>query len=64
MKLIDHYIDGENANFSGLLSTPVFNPASGEQTASVVSGTTESIIAAVKSAKKVFPEWANTTPIV
>ena len=51
MKLIDHYINGENANFSGRSSTPVFNPASGEETARVVSGTTECINAAVKSAR-------------
>ena len=54
MKLIDHYINGENANFSGLSSTPVFNPASGEETARVVSGTTECINAAVNQQKKFF----------
>ena len=64
MKLIDHFINGKSANFSGLSSTPVFNPASGEETARVVSGTSDCINAAVKSAKEIFPEWSNTTPIV
>ena len=41
MKLIDHFIDGKSPNFPELSSTPVFNPASGEETSRVVSGTAE-----------------------
>ena len=56
MKLIDHFINGKSPNFSGLSSTPVFNPASGEETSRVVSGTAECINKAVNSAKEIFPE--------
>ena len=64
MKLIDHFINGKSPNFSGLSSTPVFNPASGEETSRVVSGTAECINKAVNSAKEIFPEWSATTPLV
>ena len=64
MKLIDHFINGQSPNFSGLSSTPVFNPSSGEEISRVVSGTTECINKAVNSAKEIFPEWSATTPLV
>ena len=63
MKLVDHLINGKNAGFSNLTSTPIYNPASGEEVSRVVSGTANCVNEAVKSALEVFPEWSNMTPL-
>ena len=60
MKTIPHLIAGQPA--SGIGGTPVFNPATGEQTAQVASGGRDEIGAAVAAAKAAFPGWAATTP--
>ena len=41
MKLLDHLINGKNAEFLNLSSTPIYNPATGEEISRVVSGTAE-----------------------
>ena len=63
MKLVDHLINGKNAGFSNLTSTPIYNPASGEEVSRVVAGTANCVNEAVKSALEVFPEWSNMTPL-
>ena len=60
MKRIAHLISGKTV--PGTTHTPVFNPATGEQTAEVASGSTAEIDAAVAAAKGAFPGWAATTP--
>src|SRR5689334_6084321 len=60
MKTIPHIIAGKTV--SGAQHTPVFNPATGEQTGAVASGTAADIDAAVAAAKAAFPAWAATTP--
>ena len=42
--------------------TPVFNPATGEQSAHVASGGAAEIDAAVTAARAAFPAWAATPP--
>ena len=64
MSLVDHFISGESPNFIDLSSTPIYNPATGEETSKVVSGTFNCINSAVKSSLKAFPEWSNMTPLV
>jgi len=62
-KNIPHYIGGrEVAGRSGRQS-PVFNPATGEETARVGLASTAEVNEAVATARKVFPEWAATTPL-
>ena len=56
MKLVDHLINGKNAGFSNLTSTPIYNPASGEEVSRVVSGTANCVNEAVKSSLDIFPE--------
>ena len=64
MKLVDHLINGQNADFPNLSSTPIYNPASGEEISRVVSGTANCVDQAVKSALNIFPEWSSITPLV
>ena len=63
MKIVDHFINGKNAEFPNLPSTPIYNPASGEEISRVVSGTANCVDEAVKSSLKVFPEWSSLTPL-
>jgi malonate-semialdehyde dehydrogenase (acetylating)/methylmalonate-semialdehyde dehydrogenase len=60
MRRIAHLISGKTV--AGSAHTPVFNPATGEQTAEVASGGAAEIDAAVAAAKAAFPGWAATTP--
>ena len=64
MKLVDHLINGQNADFPNLSTTPIYNPASGEEISRVVSGTTNCVDQAVKSSLNAFPEWSSMTPLV
>ncbi len=60
MKAIAHIIAGKALPGSG--GTPVFNPATGEQTGQVASGGGGEIDAAVTAARAAFPGWAATPP--
>ncbi|EKV31631.1 Methylmalonate-semialdehyde dehydrogenase [Caenispirillum salinarum AK4] len=59
MTFINHMIPGHEAEGSG---TPVYNPATGEQTATVASGGKAEVDAAVAAALKAFPDWAAAPP--
>jgi len=61
MTFIDHLIPGHPAS-SKTGATPVFNPATGEQSASLVAGGPADVAAAVQAAKAALPGWAGTTP--
>jgi malonate-semialdehyde dehydrogenase (acetylating)/methylmalonate-semialdehyde dehydrogenase len=60
MTLIPHIIAGKPV--SGSDGSPVFNPATGEQSGTVPSGGAAEVNAAVAAAKAAFPGWASTTP--
>ncbi len=60
MKTINHIISGQPV--AGASHSPVFNPATGEQTAQVASGGVAEIDAAAKAAQAAAPGWAATTP--
>jgi malonate-semialdehyde dehydrogenase (acetylating)/methylmalonate-semialdehyde dehydrogenase len=60
MKAISHIIAGKSV--PGQIATPVFNPATGEQTAEVASGGAVEVAAAVEAAQAASPGWAATTP--
>ncbi|HYS46662.1 MAG TPA: CoA-acylating methylmalonate-semialdehyde dehydrogenase [Rhizomicrobium sp.] len=60
MKTVPHIISGKSVAGSG--HSPVFNPATGEQTAQVPAGGISEVGAAVAAATAAFPAWAATTP--
>ena len=60
MTVIPHLIAGKPLSGSG--GSPVFNPATGEQSATVLSGGAAEIDAAVAAATAALPGWAMTTP--
>ncbi|MDH3754651.1 MAG: CoA-acylating methylmalonate-semialdehyde dehydrogenase [Acidimicrobiia bacterium] len=57
MKTIHHLIDGESVASTSGRTTPVFNPATGEQTGEVGLATIEEVDRAVASAKAAFETW-------
>src|SRR5437868_6573610 len=57
LKRINHWIDGARVAGESGRSGPVYNPASGEQTAEVDFASVEEIDRAVQIAKRAFPEW-------
>jgi len=61
MTLIDHKIPGHPAG-SAAGGTPVFNPATGAQIATVAAASPADINAAVAAAKAALPDWSALTP--
>ena len=55
--VIAHWIDGKQAPSESGRTSPVFNPATGEQTASVGLASTAEVDAAVAVAKEADREW-------
>lgn len=62
MTLVEHIIAGERTTGSTDATQPVFNPATGEQSGSVVLGGAADINTAVAVAKKAFVSWSATPP--
>ncbi|MBV8187859.1 MAG: aldehyde dehydrogenase family protein, partial [Alphaproteobacteria bacterium] len=60
---IPHFIAGMRRFDHGSQGSPVFNPATGEQTGILNSATAQEVGDAVEAAKKAFPVWAGTTPL-
>lgn len=60
---IPNFIDGRLVPGQGKRTSPVFNPATGEQTGTLGLATTEDVRSAVAAARKAFPAWANTPPL-
>ena len=63
MTQIAHFIDNARVAGASGRSQPVFNPATGEATASVALASVEEVGAAVASAKAAWPAWAKTPPL-
>ena len=63
MKKIQHFINGKYVSNNCKATTPVFNPATGENISEVVSGNENCIKDAVESAKAIFPKWSSETPL-
>ena len=57
MRTIEHLIEGETRAATSGRSTPVFNPATGEQTAELSLASVEDVDAAVASAQAAYDEW-------
>jgi malonate-semialdehyde dehydrogenase (acetylating)/methylmalonate-semialdehyde dehydrogenase len=60
---IHHFVAGGRVSGSSGRTAPIFNPATGEQTASVPLASGAEIGAAVAAAKRAFPKWAATPPL-
>jgi malonate-semialdehyde dehydrogenase (acetylating)/methylmalonate-semialdehyde dehydrogenase len=63
MLTIENAVAGKRYTSSSSRTSPVYNPATGEQSAILPLSTLDEINAAVASAKKAFPAWAATTPM-
>jgi len=58
---IPHWINGTRADGTSGRFSPVFNPATGEQTGEVQLATTDEVNAAVASAKQAAQDWRNSS---
>ena len=63
MKTISHVIGGQSVEVQGSRTAPVFNPATGAQTAEVQLASAALVDAAVAAARAAFPAWAATPPL-
>ncbi|MGO9134941.1 MAG: CoA-acylating methylmalonate-semialdehyde dehydrogenase [Methylovirgula sp.] len=62
-KEIPHFVNGQQIGGRGTRTAPVFNPATGEQSASVRLGDASDVDAAVQAGLKAFPAWSETPPL-
>ncbi|RQS66475.1 methylmalonate-semialdehyde dehydrogenase (CoA acylating) [Burkholderia sp. Bp8963] len=60
---VGHFIHGERTDGTGTRTQPIFNPATGAATRTLLLGEVADVDAAVASAKAAFPAWSNTPPI-
>ncbi|HVU15426.1 MAG TPA: CoA-acylating methylmalonate-semialdehyde dehydrogenase [Candidatus Didemnitutus sp.] len=58
--LVPFFIDGKWSRPTGLATTPVFNPSTGEVIAAAPVGGSAEVGAAVAAAQAAFPEWMET----
>ncbi|MGY4412176.1 malonate-semialdehyde dehydrogenase (acetylating)/methylmalonate-semialdehyde dehydrogenase [Bradyrhizobium sp. LB7.1] len=58
-----NFINGELVPSRGARTAPVYNPATGEQSATLGLATTQDVRSAAAAARKAFPAWANTPPL-
>ena len=63
MKTLGHVINGAATNGGSGRTGPVFNPATGEQTADVALANQADVDAAVAAAQAALPEWSATPPL-
>lgn len=60
---IPNFINGQVFEGRGSRTSPVFDPASGEQSATLGLASAEDVSAAILAAKEAFPAWARTPPL-
>ncbi|NBT34563.1 MAG: CoA-acylating methylmalonate-semialdehyde dehydrogenase [Betaproteobacteria bacterium] len=63
MNQIAHFIDGKRTPGQGGRSQPIYNPSLGSLTGEVRLASAADVEAAVQSALRAFPAWANTPPL-
>ncbi len=61
MNRISHWIDGRVVESTSRRTSPVYNPATGEQTGEVGLASVDEVDAAVAVAARAFPEWRATS---
>ena len=64
MKTIEHFVNGENYSGNSKRLSPVFNPATGEESAKVKLGNIEDLNKTVQNAEEAFLSWSNTPPLL
>ena len=62
MKKIKNYINGSNICYSNAYAD-LFDPSTGEKSGNVVLSNEKDFNEVLKSSKKAFNEWSNTTPL-
>ena len=60
MRVVNHWIKGTNVDASSGRTSPVFNPATGEQTGEVTLASTDDVDRAVAVASEAYAEWRNS----
>lgn len=60
---VGHYIDGVETLGASQREQAVFNPATGQQSRSVVLAEVDDVKQAIDAARRAFPAWAETPPI-
>jgi malonate-semialdehyde dehydrogenase (acetylating)/methylmalonate-semialdehyde dehydrogenase len=63
MRSLHHYIGGRTVEGRSGRDGPVFDPATGEQSATVAYASADETRAAIAAAAEAFPEWAATPPL-
>ena len=63
MRSLHHYIGGRTVEGRSGRDGPVFDPATGEQSATVAYASADETRAAIAAAADAFPEWAATPPL-
>ena len=63
MKIIEHFIGGKEYSGSSKRLSPVYNPATGEETAKVKLGSIEDLNRTAEVAQKALASWSNTPPL-
>ncbi len=63
METISNVIGGQLSRSTSPRTAPIFNPATGEQTAVVPLSTAAELDAAVAAARQALPAWADTPPL-
>ncbi len=63
MLTITNAINGKTTASTSTRATPVFNPATGEQSATLPLATTDEVNEAISSAKAAAPAWGATPPL-
>ena len=63
VEIISNIIGGVAATSASQRRAPIFNPATGEQSAELPLSTSAELDAAVTAAKLALPAWAETTPL-
>ena len=62
MRTIGHFINAQSVTHTGAVTTPVFDPSSGQVQALLEHGDTAILAEAVAVAKAAQPAWAATNP--
>src|SRR3712207_1040420 len=60
---IQHFVDGARVDGRSGRYSPVYNPATGQQTGSVPLASRAEVDEAVAAAKRAFPAWSATPPL-
>jgi malonate-semialdehyde dehydrogenase (acetylating)/methylmalonate-semialdehyde dehydrogenase len=63
METVQNFINGQISESNSQRFSPVFNPATGEQTRQVVLSNEAETEAAIAAADSAFPAWAKTPPL-